>query len=481
MYEQSDLVIVIPMWKRAHRFMSVLDSARVATPGARVLFVVSTDDDDLRAWINDRPDFSIDHVLYTDSPSGTRGDYARKINAAYRQTTEALLFTGADDLDFHPGWFERAVPMLTAGIGVVGTNDRCNLRVRRGQHSTHSLVTRAYVDEHGTIDEPGKVLHEGYIHEFVDDEFIRTAQWRKAFAPATHAIVEHLHPDVGKAPMDDSYRAQGTRMEDGRALFQSRAPLWGGGGLPKQTRRRMSSQPRTYPRRIAPRPGTRKTLRSVDPTDVTLSVSIIVASYGAPEYATMGVETAAASEDLGAVEILQRHDRDGTLAQVRNDLARDAAGDWLCFLDVDDRLEPGYLNAMSEAAAEHGLRRPTLLAPAIRYVTPAGAEISPPRVPNIVPRRKPLAEMNRCVIGTLVPRVTYLAVGGFAEWPLWEDWALWLACARVGLGIYEVPAAVYRATRREGSRNTAIGVDRQALWREIRDHHEREGGSLVDP
>jgi hypothetical protein len=44
-----------------------------------------------------------------------------------------------------------------------------------GRHSTHSLVTRDYVERFGTIDEAGVVLHEGYPHEFVDDEFVQTA------------------------------------------------------------------------------------------------------------------------------------------------------------------------------------------------------------------------------------------------------------------------------------------------------------------
>ena len=34
-------------------------------------------------------------------------------------------------------------PQLTAGIGVVGTNDLGSRRVMAGLHSTHSLVTRS--------------------------------------------------------------------------------------------------------------------------------------------------------------------------------------------------------------------------------------------------------------------------------------------------------------------------------------------------
>lgn len=109
---------------------------------------------------------------------------------------------------------------------MVGTNDLGNPRVLRGVHATHSLVTRRYVDQHGTIDEPGKVLHEGYWHEFCDDEFVETSWKRKAWAFAADSVVEHLHPAWGKAPMDDLYAQEPRRMRQGRRLFLHRRRLW---------------------------------------------------------------------------------------------------------------------------------------------------------------------------------------------------------------------------------------------------------------
>ena len=109
---------------------------------------------------------------------------------------------------------------------MVGTQDKANQRVRRGLHATHSLVTRAYVDEHGTIDEPGKVLHEGYLHEYVDDEFVQTAKVRRAFAFEQRSVVEHLHPTVGKADWDPLYEAQTHRMKADRRVFIERQKLW---------------------------------------------------------------------------------------------------------------------------------------------------------------------------------------------------------------------------------------------------------------
>jgi glycosyltransferase involved in cell wall biosynthesis len=215
-------VIVVPVLRRPHRVQPLLESIERNTPAPhRVLFVASPGDDAELAALEAA---AADHLVL-DRPPG-RGDYARKINLAYRSTREPLLFLGADDLAFHPGWLERAQEHLAAGIHVVGTNDLGNARVIAGDHATHSIVTRWYVDHRGTIDEDRKVLHEGYEHEFVDDEFVATAKKRRAWAFAPHSIVEHLHPSWGKAPTDPLYDDQDRRMRAGRRLYLRRRRLW---------------------------------------------------------------------------------------------------------------------------------------------------------------------------------------------------------------------------------------------------------------
>jgi hypothetical protein len=103
-------------------------------------------------------------------------------------------------------------------IGVVGTQDLCNGRTLRGEHATHFLVRRSYMLERGTVDERGKIFHEGYPHEYVDDELVGTARARGAWAFAEASIVEHLHPSVGKAPLDPLYEQQRARMRRGQRL-----------------------------------------------------------------------------------------------------------------------------------------------------------------------------------------------------------------------------------------------------------------------
>jgi hypothetical protein len=214
-----DLVVIVPMLGRAHRVPLLLDSIH-ATCKAHVLFAVTPGDDE----VIDAIDAAGEERITVDRQP--RGDFQRKINCGIAATTEPHIFTGADDLKFHHGWYEAAAVKMTGPVGVVGTNDLTNPRVMRGDHATHLLVSRDYVERYGTIDEPGKFLHEGYPHEMCDDEAVQTAKKRRAWAFAPDSHVEHLHPMAGKAPMDDLYAGQKRRMEDGRLLYRRRSQLW---------------------------------------------------------------------------------------------------------------------------------------------------------------------------------------------------------------------------------------------------------------
>lgn len=213
-----NVAILVPMLHRPHRVAPLFDSITETTPDARVVFICSPSDSEVLDAVAPH-----EHITV---PGPGPGDYARKINAGYRHTTEDHLFLGADDLLFHPGWYEAAIAQLADGIGVVGTNDLGNQRVIAGDHATHSLVTRDYCDRFGTIDGPGAVLTEVYPHEFVDDEFVGTAKHRNAWAFAFDSHVEHLHPSWGKAPMDPMYAQQTSRMNAGRRIYRRRQPLW---------------------------------------------------------------------------------------------------------------------------------------------------------------------------------------------------------------------------------------------------------------
>ena len=217
----SDVVILIPALGRPHTIESVLQSIR-DTSDASVLFLLTRGDHDVEA--------EVDRLGAESIRSRPRevGDYAHKINTGFMATDEPFVFLGATDIIFHPGWWEAVSSVLRhpSGVGVVGTNDLSTRRGGRRNHATHFIVRRSYIDEHGTIDEPGLVLHEGYVHEYVDDELIGTAKHRGAYHYCGDAVVEHLHPAWGKAPVDATYAKSVGRMRRSRALYRERCKLW---------------------------------------------------------------------------------------------------------------------------------------------------------------------------------------------------------------------------------------------------------------
>lgn len=180
-----------------------------------------------------------------------------------------------------------------------------------------------------------------------------------------------------------------------------------------------------------------------------MDVSVIIGTFGDQSWQDLAEKAAASAEDQ-ADEILCVHA--DTLAKARNEGLRAAGGDYVIHLDADDQLEPGYVDALLTGTAD-------LRAPAVRYVTETGHERLP-HVPKVVGHTHDctgdcLPEGNWLVVGTLARRQLLIDVGGWEEWPLYEDWALWARCHQAGATIEAIPSAVYRATWRPASRNRA--------------------------
>lgn len=226
--DESDVVVIVPVLARPHRVAPFLASLAAASPGVSVVFIGTAGDTPMLNEIIALAGSTALSVSLEVLARNRVGDYARKVNFAYGRTTAPFMFLGADDLHFHDGWLRAALAeMADPAIGVVGTQDLAPTdRARAGEHATHCLIRRAYVDANGTIDEHGKVLHEGYPHEYVDDELVGTAKARHAWAFAHGSVVEHLHPSWGKAPVDALYRDQQRRMNAGRSLYRRRSALW---------------------------------------------------------------------------------------------------------------------------------------------------------------------------------------------------------------------------------------------------------------
>ena len=191
--------------------------------------------------------------------------------------------------------------------------------------------------------------------------------------------------------------------------------------------------------------------------------AILIATYGDEFWEQLAQERALPSAMIqGADEVRVSHVADGKRHQVRNTLAQLSESDWLVFLDADDHLAPGFVDALRAAAPPPGMA--ALLNPAV------GHAHRPHEHACFAP--KELERGNYLIIGTAVPRELFLEVGGFWDWDGFEDWELWIRCTKAGAIVVQVPEAVYLIDSTERSRDAQASPHETSRWlREIRRYH----------
>lgn len=155
------------------------------------------------------------------------------------------------------------------------------------------------------------------------------------------------------------------------------------------------------------------------------------------------------------------HVHGGSLADARNKGAEILEVDNYIFLDADDELSPRYVEEMRNAAVLSSN-------PDVIY-RPATIGVYEDGTTDEKPVMIPLTDLKRAnciVIGAMCPAHLFFEVGGFQEWPMLEDWALWRAMVAKGASIRDAEHAVYRVHVRTHSRNTDQGLHRD-VYRQI--------------
>lgn len=193
---------------------------------------------------------------------------------------------------------------------------------------------------------------------------------------------------------------------------------------------------------------------------MSFDCTVIVGTFGEEHWRELAQERAIPSAEQQAPVIHVHGDVEATygasLAHARNQGAEQADSEWLCFLDADDELMPGFVDAMERATGD-------LRTPAVSYVRPGERG---PAKPMFWPE-KDLRDSNFLILSTLIRRNEFFDVGAFRDWPLYEDWDLWHRCWKTGAAIERVPDAVVRVHI-----NTASKHRRGSSSAEKREAHE---------
>lgn len=180
-----------------------------------------------------------------------------------------------------------------------------------------------------------------------------------------------------------------------------------------------------------------------------LDVTVVVATYGESSWIDLANERAIPS--VKRLEVPYVHVHGSSLQFARNDALAQVSTPWMCYLDADDELEPGYFDRMVKSAAE-------IRVPSVRYVKNGFDQGV--RMPKVAGHSHDctadcLPYGNWIVIGAVVRTYRLRDIGGFRDFPWSEDWDLWVRCWQAGATIEAVPKAVYRAHVRRNSRNRA--------------------------
>jgi glycosyltransferase involved in cell wall biosynthesis len=170
-------------------------------------------------------------------------------------------------------------------------------------------------------------------------------------------------------------------------------------------------------------------------------ISIVITTYGDEAWRELAWSRAYPSAlDQGAQEIIVHHEPNMQIGPARNAAGLLASGEYLCHLDADDELAPGYIDAMEAAIRLVPDPSMTLLYPTVRYMRKNRAQAD---------LLRPIGDLrhdNFMVIGTVVPAQLFRSVGGFSNYGHgFEDWSAWAKCWRAGAEIVAVPSAVYVA------------------------------------
>lgn len=223
----TEIAVLVPVLARPHAAQPLADSFTQNTPPglARLVFICSPfDQQQERACRNT----GCTTLAVTRQPGP--GDFAAKIQHGFDQTDEPFVFQAADDVEFTQGWAQAALDAIDqdGGYGVCGTWDGANPSVMRGQHSTHSLIRRGYVDEcGGSWDGPGTVFSTAYAHQFVDTELVELAKLRDCFTFAHDSKVLHHHPMFDRTVARDATYLRGAAAAAAdRATFRRRQREW---------------------------------------------------------------------------------------------------------------------------------------------------------------------------------------------------------------------------------------------------------------
>lgn len=181
-----------------------------------------------------------------------------------------------------------------------------------------------------------------------------------------------------------------------------------------------------------------------------MDLTICVATFGDREWVELAHERAIPSAQEQDCPVVYVHG--DSLALARTEAMAQASTEFVCWLDADDELAPGYAEAIMAGTAD-------MRAPALVEQFPNGNRV------RVDVEGRDFERLNPCCIGTAVRRS--LLTFPWPEFRAWEDWAFFLRLYRRGASLEHIEGATYVQHVRPLSRNRSLTQARR-LHEEIR-------------
>lgn len=195
-----------------------------------------------------------------------------------------------------------------------------------------------------------------------------------------------------------------------------------------------------------------------------MSVSIVVSTFGDDKWQNLAQERALPSAHSFGVPVLFNHRE--TLHEARNAGLYQVETEFVCHLDADDELAPGFFEHMNRV---DGDLRPPSVNHVHERVTFMPQVVGRKGVHQHVCIADCLEDGNWLVVGTVARTQLLKDVGGWKEWGNWEDWELWLRCWVAGATVTPAPKAVYKAySTPQGRNKSRTKAEDEKIYHEIR-------------
>jgi hypothetical protein len=190
----ADLLMVCPTRGRPHNVEALWESWQATTTGAAdLLFAVDNDDPTLRHYqdVAARMPGALLHIGPRLRMVGTLNAVAVANAPLYRY----LGFLGDDHRPRSTGWDQRFCECLSAGPGFVYGND-----LLQGETMPTAVAMTSDI-----VTALGYMAPSTMIHLCIDLVWLELGRAIDRITYLPDVIVEHVHPALGKAPMDAGY------------------------------------------------------------------------------------------------------------------------------------------------------------------------------------------------------------------------------------------------------------------------------------